>query len=232
MDWARAITRNSQALKGIVEVLFTMLGLDRPNTGARISPSLRRAVLRLLRPSESALRRLIIIAARGLVVKLAPSLPSKARPTKARSSSGKRQLSRIAFQLCDPRKNFALQQRRPITRNPPRIHVFGADLRVAALWPAPQPNADATPAPDGLVNAAPLTRRLQALKAALENLPLQAKRLALWRLRREKAQSPKFKSPLRPGPPPGHSKKARREIDDLLTECHWLACDALKPDTS
>ncbi len=232
MDWARAITRNSQALKGIVEVLFTMLGLDRPNTVARISPSLRRAVLRLLRPSESALRRLIIIAARGLVVKLAPSLPSKARPTKARSSSGKRQLSRIAFQLCDPRKNFALKQRRPITRNPPRIHVFGADLRVAALWPAPQPNVDHTPAPDGLVNAERLTRRLQALKAALENLPLQAKRLALWRLRREKAQSPKFKSPLRPGPPPGHSKKARREVDELLTECHWLACDALKPDTS
>ena len=27
MDWARAIERNSEALKGIVEALFAMLGL-------------------------------------------------------------------------------------------------------------------------------------------------------------------------------------------------------------
>ncbi len=27
MDWARAIERNSEALKGIVETLFAMLGL-------------------------------------------------------------------------------------------------------------------------------------------------------------------------------------------------------------
>ena len=46
---------------------------------------------------------------------------------------------------------------------------------MAALWPAPQPVADPAPPPDGLVNAQRLTRRLQALKLALEDLPRQAR---------------------------------------------------------
>ena len=83
-----------------------------------------------------------------------------------------------------------------------------------------------------LVNVAPLSRRLQALKLALEDLPRQARRLARWRVKRENAQSPKFKSPLRPGPPPGHRRKPVHEVDEILTECHGLACDALRPDTS
>ena len=78
MDWARAIERNSEALKGIIDDLFAMLGLDDDTTVSRISHPLHRAVLRLLRPAESAVRRLIVIAARGLVVKLAPSRPNLA----------------------------------------------------------------------------------------------------------------------------------------------------------
>jgi hypothetical protein len=117
-------------------------------------------------------------------------------------------------------------------RNPPRIHIFGSDPRVAALWSAPQPLAVPAPPPDGLVNAARLSRRLQALKLALEDLPRQARRLARWRVRRETAPSPKFKSPLRPGHPPGYRRKPVHEVDEVLIECHGLACDALKPDTS
>ena len=64
-----AIKRNSEALKGIVAALFAMLGLDGEAMVGRIPRSLHRAVLRVLRPAESAVRRLIIIAARGLVVK-------------------------------------------------------------------------------------------------------------------------------------------------------------------
>ena len=75
MDWDLAIKRNSEALKGIIEVLFAMLGLDGTDAASRIPQSLHRAVLRVLRPAESAVRRLIVIAARGLVVKLAPSRP-------------------------------------------------------------------------------------------------------------------------------------------------------------
>jgi hypothetical protein len=147
---------------------------------------------------------------------------------------GKGSTSRISFQLFDPRKNFAeLRQhgRRP-ARNPPRIHFFGPDPRVAALWSAPQPAPELPPPPDGLVNAARLSRRLQALKLALDDLPRQARRLARWRVKRENAKSPKFKSPLRPGPPPGHRKRPIHPIDDILADCHWLAWDAMKPDTS
>ena len=75
MDWARAIERNSEALKGIVAELFAMLGLDGVAPVGRIPQPLHRAVLRVLWPAESAMRRLIVIAARGLVVKLAASRP-------------------------------------------------------------------------------------------------------------------------------------------------------------
>ena len=84
MDWARAIERNSEALKGIVEALFAMLGLAGTDTVARIPQPLHRAVLRLLRPAESAMRRLVVIAARGLVVKLLPSRPMPAGPYRER----------------------------------------------------------------------------------------------------------------------------------------------------
>ncbi len=227
MDWARAIERNSEALKGIVEALFAMLGLAGEATVARIPQPLHSAVLRVLRPAESAVRRLIVIAARGLVVKPAPSRPMPAGLI-GRGGGSKRP----SFQLFDPRKNFAGPRRRAFARIAPRIHFFGSDPRVAALWPARPPAADPAPPPDGLVNAARLTRRLQALKLALDDLPRQARRLARWRVRRENAQSPKFKSPLRPGHPPGHRRKKVHEIDEILAECHGLACDAMKPDTS
>ena len=67
MDWARAIERNSEALKGIVETLFAMLGLAGSDMVARIPQPLHRAVLRVLRPAESALRRLIIKIGRAHV---------------------------------------------------------------------------------------------------------------------------------------------------------------------
>ena len=227
MDWARAIERNSEALKGIVEALFAMLGLADDATVSRIPQSLHRAVLRVLRPAESAMRRLVVIAARGLVVKSAPSRPMPA------GQIGKGGRSRPSFQLFDPRKNFeVLRQRRRTTRNPPRIHFFPYDPRVAALWPARPPAADPAPPPDGLVGAERLSRRLQALKLALEDLPRQARRLARWRVRREKAKSPKFRSPLRPGHPPGYRRKPVHLVDEVLIECHGLACDAMMPDTS
>jgi hypothetical protein len=227
MNWDLAIKRNSEALMGIIAALFAMLGLVGEATVSRIPQDLHRAVLRVLRPAESAVRRLIVIAARGLVVKLAPS-----RPMPAGKVIGKGGNSRPAFQLFDPRKNFNRPRRRTFSRIGPRIHVIGYDPRVVALFPAPPPAVEPPPPPDGLVDAARLSRRLHALKSALDDLPRQAKRLARWRLRREKAPSPKFRSPLRPGRPPGHRKKPTHEVDEVLIECHGLAWDALKPDTS
>ena len=230
MDWDLAIKRNSEALKGIIEALFVMLGLVGEATVSRIPPTLHSAVLRVLRPAESAVRRLIVIAARGLVVKVAPS-----HPMPKGTIIGKGGGDRLpAFQLCDTRKDFPelRQPRVKYAKHPPRILFFGDDSRVDDLWPAPQPVAASVSAPDGLVNAARLSRRLQALKSALDDLPRQAKRLARWRQRRETAKTPKFKSPLRPGPPPGHRKRKIHEVDEVLANCHWLAWEALKPDTS
>ncbi len=227
MDWARAITRNSEALKAIVAALFAMLELAGEAPVGRIPRSVHSAVLRVLRPAESAMRRLIVIAARGLVVKLQPSRPKPAGPI---AKGGGR--LRPSFQLFDPRKNFLKRRRRTSARSSPRIHFFGHDPRVAALWAAPRPVADPTPPPDGLVDAERLTRRLEALKLALEDLPRQARRLARWRMKREKAKAPKFTSPLRPGRPPGSRKKPDHKIDEVLAKCHWLAFDAMRPDTS
>jgi len=236
MDWDLAIKRNSEALKGIIEALFVLLGLDGTDTVGRIPRSVHSTVLRVLRPAESAVRRLIVIAARGLVVKLKPAA---SRPMPKGQMIGKGGgNSPPSFQLFDQRKNFA--RRRRGRRVIPRIYVFGNDddwgnhPTVASLWAARRPiMADpAPPPPDGLVGAERLSRRLQALKLALDDLPRQAKRLARWRARREARPSPKFKSPLRPGPPPGRRKKAIHPIDEILTECHWLAWEALKPNTS
>ncbi len=81
MDWDLAIKRNSEALKGIIAGLFAMLELAGGITVARIPHSVHSAVRRVLWPAESALRRLIVIAARGLVVKLPPARPvSRPKP--------------------------------------------------------------------------------------------------------------------------------------------------------
>ncbi|HEX7110311.1 MAG TPA: hypothetical protein VF224_13815 [Aestuariivirga sp.] len=236
MDWDLAIKRNSEALKGIVAELFAMLGLVGEATVSRIPQPLHRAVLRVLWPAESAVRRLIIIAARGLVVKL-PAAPPISRPMPS-GPIGKGRASCPSFQLFDTRKNFAARRRKG-RRLIPRIHIFGDDLwgndpTVASLWAMRRPMAiaDAPPPSDGLVNSERLSRRLQALKLALDDLPRQARRLARWRVRREAMPSPKFKSPIRPGPPPGHRRKPVHLVDEVLIECHGLAFDAMKPDTS
>jgi hypothetical protein len=221
-DWAKAIQRNSEALRGIIEALFAMLGLAAEATVTRISQPLHTAVLRILRPAESAVRRLIVIAARGLVVKTAPSRPMPAGPIGKGGGH-----SRPSFQIFDPRKNFAKRRRRTFARIGPRIHVFRSET-----WMAPQPAAEPAPPPDNLVDAARLARRLEALKLALDDLPRQARRLARWRMKREQAKAPTFTSPLRPGRPPGSRRKPDHKIDDVLAECHWLAFDAMRPDTS
>ena len=225
MDWDLAIKRNSEALQGIVAALFAMLDF----TVARIPRPVYYAVLRILRHAESAVRRLIIIAARGLVVKVAPS-----RPMPKGLKIGKGGALRSSFQLFDTRKDFPeLRQRRiKYAKHPPRILFFGPGSRVDDLWPAPPPVAKSPPPSDGLVNAERLSRRLQILKLTLDDLPRQARRMARWRVRREAMPSPKFKSPLRPGPPPGRRKRRIHPIDEILADCHALAWDALKPDTS
>ncbi len=198
--------------------------------GTGLPYRLHRAVVRVLRPAESAVRRLIVVAARGLVVKVAPSRPMPKGRIIGKGSGP----SRPSFRLCDKRIFFPEMDNRRVkyAKHPPRILFFGDDSRVDSLWSAPRPAPVPAPSPDGLINAERLARRLQALKLALEDLPRQARRMARWRARREAEKAPKFKSPLRPGRAPGSRWKPTHEVDEVLTECHWLAWEAMKPDTS
>jgi hypothetical protein len=227
------IDRNTTALKLIVEALFAMLGLA--GAVARIPRGVHRNLLRLLRPAESAVRRLIVIVARGLVVK---PVPARAMPVGTIIGKAKGTNARPSFQLFDTRKRFAVLQPVTAKRVLPRIRVLMPeyDPRVAAIFAARQraatPASPPPPPPDGLVAVARLTRRLHVLKSALEDLPRQAKRLARWRLKRTNISHLKMRYPMRPGRPPGHRAKKTHEIDEILSECHYFAWEALKPDTS
>jgi hypothetical protein len=232
MDWDLAIKRNNEALIEIVADIFAMLGLVAlTDTVSRLPWPAYRAVLRILRPAESALRRLIVVAARGLVVKPGSSRMRPAGAVKTRKSV----TSRLSFQLFDPRTRIMLPRRMTPKRPGPRIHMFNADNELVTIWPPPRPTASAPARPksaDGLVNASRLIRRLEALESALVDLPRQARCLARWRMRQEKSPSPSFKSPLRPGRPPGHRRRNTHEVDELLSECHWLAHYSAAADTS
>jgi hypothetical protein len=125
---------------------------------------------------------------------------------------------RHAFQLFDTRKRFASE--RP-------------EKAGAVVGAVPQPVETPKPEPEeGRVDATRLLRRLATLQRALETLPAQAKRMARWIARRARMPGFIFRSPLRPGPPPGHRKRPTDEIDFVLNECHGLAWDALREDTS
>jgi hypothetical protein len=236
MDWDLAITRNSAVLAGIVADLFLMLGLVGEATVSRISWPAYRAVLRILRPAESALRRLIVLAARGLVVKPGSSRPRPKGPVKAVEPRKGGTPRLPSFQLFDPQARIVLPQRRRPPRAVPRIHMFNADGEFITIGPPLRPARAPAPAraksPDGLVSAVRVIRRLEALEAALSDLPRQALRLARWRLRQEKSENPSFKTPLRPGRPPGHRRRAVHLVDELLSECDWLAFRAAMTDTS
>ena len=195
MDWDLAIKRNSKALKGIIEVLFALLGLDGSDAASRIPRSLHSAVLGVLRPAESAVRRLIVVAARNVVVKLAPSWPMP-EGRKIGKGSGN---SSPAFQPFDPPKRAKPIRVMKFTRLEPRIRFIDYDPRICALFPTPRPAVEPPPPPDGLASATRLHRRLQALKSALEDLPRQAKRLVRLQERRKASPWPKPTLPLRSG---------------------------------
>jgi hypothetical protein len=82
MDGTAAISSNIEALKGILAGLVSMAALKGEVVipGFTLPRYLRLAILRLLRPAESAARRLIIASARGLVVALPPPRERKPKP--------------------------------------------------------------------------------------------------------------------------------------------------------
>jgi hypothetical protein len=221
MDWAKAIERNQVALARIVAEIIALVGWVAGGRLDRLPHSLYLAAERLLRPTESALRRLIVIAARGLVVK-----PSLSRPmTKGKvMRAGAKGLT--SFPLFDTRKRFDFIE----PENP--LLVMVKTYSSNPFNPFEQNTQRRVQEPADRDYTLSLARRLAAVKQALETLPQQAQRMARWQAKRKTMDKPKFTSPLRPGRPPGYRGEPESKIDFILQETHGLACDALRVDSS
>jgi hypothetical protein len=220
MDIPAAIDLNKSVLLRIVAGLLDLLGAAQ----ARIPLALHRTIVRVLRPAESAARRLIVTLARITKPK-AP--PRRSRPAPTGLVRAARASRRLAFPLFDPRQRFG--RRRPAARGPaPRISSLAPGAGRAPLIGSRK----VRDLSDGLETSANILARLAALKGALEDLPRQARRLVRALERRRHNPRLKFKMPLRRGRAPGFRKKPRLDIDGVLHQCDWLARNALAPDTS
>jgi hypothetical protein len=233
MDRPLIIERNRERILAVLAPLFAVLGFD-PRR-ADLPRHMYRALLIILRPAESAVRRLIIIAARGLVVKLGASRGFPAGlGLKLRLALEKDGARIPAFCLIDPLKRFApadFEWAKEWEKEQvmPRISVPG--------FIDPGFEDGFVPMKDDPIDCAALRRRLRALKEALDNLPRHARRLARWRARgelaRQSAHKPRRLSPMRPGFAPGYHRSEREEIDSILGDCHYFAVEAWRgPDTS
>jgi hypothetical protein len=253
MDWNAAIEKNREALKRILAALVAMAGLA---GGSTLPRYLHTAVLRLLRSAESSVRRLIIVAARSIV--MAPPSPSrwrkaKSAPTILRSGVGTGILMPVgvpgpppltrplALPLFDRLPRWETRPRRPVATSVPRISVPGITTRFPIV-------PRRLPAHNDPVDATRLGLRFAALASALDDLPRQAKRFARWRARRDAIRAeernrdadaprlpyrPHRNWPLRPGRPPGWRRKPEHEVHEVLNVVHGLAFWALeRPDTS
>jgi hypothetical protein len=164
---------------------------------------------------------LIVIAARGLIVK--PS-PKRAMPKTLKLQ--RKPAGRMAFRLYDTRKHFEFIPQ----INPLFVVVKTYTDNPFNLFNNPFPRRSKKD-PD-FINANQLSRRLAALSHALETIPQQARRMLRWQARRKLLQKHTFVSALRPGRAPGHRDKPTHEIDFILKECQWLAWDSLRRDSS
>ncbi|SMH45412.1 hypothetical protein [Mesorhizobium australicum] len=264
IDWDGVIERNVRLLREIVATLAAMAGLDlslaaehgsagRGGTSAGPGqtclprPTLprwaHRAVFRLLRPAEAAVRRLVIVAARDLVAPM-PVLPAIARkggplvaripvslglalaPAAADAPAAAPAPGRLSFPLLDPLPDLTAPPVRFRTSGVPRVFIPG--------WTTPFPVAPRQePSRNDPLEAGYLRRRVAALSRALEDLPGQARRLARWRARRDafrKAGRIHRLTTLRPGRAYGlhrpGSPRRLHAVDDVLRDLHYFAYEA------
>ncbi len=243
MDWGAVVELHRESLKRILATLVAMAGLADGADAPTLPRRLYRAVLRLLRPAEAATRRLIIIAARGLVVTLPPQRPKKTRPKSifVRDGHGTGIVlppgvrpSDVMPGTAEPRRSLSFplldllrfpRKFRPATRSVPRISVPGVTVPFPVAVRRP-------PSSEDPIDATRLRSRLRLLAQILDDLPRQARRFARWRARSYAGLTRRL-WPLRPGRPPGSRRKANHPADDVLVATHGLAFDALaRRDTS
>ena len=91
IDWDAVVAHHRQLLARVVEMLFSLvIGLDEGKEVTTVPRCTRDYIYRILRPAESALRRLIMIAARSIVldgaVKSSVILGLEAKTSEATSS--------------------------------------------------------------------------------------------------------------------------------------------------
>jgi hypothetical protein len=145
MDRISAIERWRVPLLGHLLELFAEIGLTSGGTVERVPKPLHRYALRILRTAEAAVRRLIVAAARDIVVEYEPRRPAAPRKPKTRSvnnSEGKpRRKRRPLFNLCDPLKRFGRRFKKKIRRPEPHVYSLESFLQQraassAASWPS------------------------------------------------------------------------------------------------
>ncbi len=266
MNWDGVIERNREALNRILAALVAMAG------GKTTLPRyLHRKVLRLLRPAEAAARRLVIVAARDLVLpspkprKLTPEpkppsifirpgerrtgiiLPRGIKPSDVLPAQYPPRKA-LSLPLFDTVQKWPGSRRQPV-RSVPQIWSPGFPERASARRP---------PLPDDAIDTKRLALRLGALGRALDDLPREARRFALWRARRDAAIArigqefgatgvqldPRLYGagarnrkgrrrfpridPLRSGNPPGSCKRSKHEVQEVLRDLQYFAIHALE----
>ena len=212
MSWSvdEAAELQRGVLLRVVLALFTSLRMLIDGTASKptILRRNRRFLWILIRPAEAATRRLIVIAARRMEIAPFDAEAAKLAPKRERGKPG--------FPLIDPRKDFGERSRKP--KGPgPRITEIGVDHRE----PTPEKPLRLD---DDVVDATRLLRRLRAIRAALEDIPAQARRLVAYQSALPDA---KRLPPMRPGLPPGNRERGRHEVHEILSDCHGLAQMAL-----
>jgi hypothetical protein len=207
MDWQLAITRNRDALLTIIIALMKSVGLVTGGQLTTLPRYLYAKALLITRQAESAVRRLIVMAAHEMASRGVTSRKLRTGSTDFALFNPRSEDKAPAFNLIDPLKDFSKEDQDFEEPDPTTEQSFG--------------NPDRTPIP-----AATLGQRLLALKHALDTIEAQAKRLTRWYAARDLAlqhMQPHRMSPIRPGPPIGNRKRRRTELDEVLRECHSLA---------
>jgi hypothetical protein len=216
-------------------MLAALAGVKPGAVVERMHRTLRLQILKILRPAEAAVRRLVFVVAQELAVKPAVvRAPANFRALRSdhKTAGG----SRPAFQLSDPRPPMIVQYQEAFfkpsgvvfsPKRLPRVRFIPPiDPTIPALW-ASQRVREPRPDPE-TVRTQSILRRLKAITLALNDLPKQARRLQRWMQRRKRIFQSRlvYTSPLRAGPPPGARKEPEHEVDRILAECHLRAFEA------